>query len=312
MTQMAENYPPAAAPLPPSEQLAPQPEQSSPADVVKDQAADLRQSGVEAGQHTASVARQQVSEVAAEATRQGRDLLAQAQQQAGDQVAQGQQRLASGLLSLGDELSSMADGSEQNGTAASLARQAATRVRGAGQWLDNHSPAQVADDVQAFARRRPVAFLALAAGVGLAAGRLTRGLKSAQSENSHGAVGTPHSGGGPGTADPWAASADTGLAEPVSGAGYPATLAKPADGAGYAMPPVLRSPEPAGAPTGQGYPYPDGAEEADVVVADDGSAAAPVVDGLPVSGAGSSWDVYPRADEQGTLGRHEAGGGDRQ
>jgi hypothetical protein len=306
----AENYPRVPPPLPPSEPLAPLPSQSQEeqpgtADVVKDQAADLKQSGVEAGQHTVGVAREQVSEVAAEATRKGRDLLAQAQQQVGDQVAQGQQRLAAELLSLSDELRSMADGSEQKGTAASLARQTATRVRGVGQWLDDRSPAQLVDDMQAFARRRPGTFLALALGAGLAAGRLTRGLKSAQSDDGDGAASTSQTGGEPGTAGAWRAPAGTALAEPVPAAEYPATLAEPEAGTGYAAPPVPSSPELAGAPGGPALPYPD---EADAVVADDGSAA-PLVDGLPATGAGSSWDVYPQADEQGTLGRHEAGGG---
>ncbi|HEY2285364.1 MAG TPA: hypothetical protein VGH88_06435 [Streptosporangiaceae bacterium] len=275
--------------------MPPQPPQESPgtADVVKDQAADLKQSGVEAGQHTVGVAQEQVSEVAAEATRQGRDLLVRAQQQVGDQVAEGQQRLAAELLSLGDELSSMADGSEQKGTAASLARQAATRVRGVGQWLDDRSPAQLVDDLQAFARRKPGTFLALAVGAGLAAGRLTRGLTSAQSDDGDGAASTPRTGGQPGTAGAWAASTGTSLAEPTVGAGYPA-------------PPAPAAPELAGPPVSPAVSYPD---EADVVVADNGSAAVPVVDGLPATGAGSSWDVYPQADEQGTLGRHETGGG---
>jgi hypothetical protein len=48
--------------------------------------------------------------------------------------------------------------------------------------------------------------------------------------------------------------------------------------------------------------------EAGVVAADDGSVV-PLVDGLPAADAGSSWDVDPQADELGTLGRHDAGGG---
>ena len=291
---MTENYPPAPAPLPPSEPLAPlppQPQEDQPgtADVVKDQAADLRQSSVEAGQHTAGIAQEQASQVAAEATRQGRDLLSQAQQQVGDQAAQGQQRLATELLSLGDDLSAMADGAEQEGTATSLARQAATRVRGVGQWLDDRNPAQVLDDVQAFARRRPGVFLALAVGAGVAAGRLTRGLKSAQSDDDP-AASTSRTGGAPGTTDAWTTPQASAPADPMADAGYPARQFPP-------------SPDMAGAPAGQA---PAEMNEADVVMADDGSVA-PVVDGLPATGTGSSWDVYPQADELGTLSRPEAG-----
>jgi hypothetical protein len=154
------------------------------ADVVKDQAADLGHGTVEAGKHAVGVTQEQASAVAAEAGRQGKDLLRQAQQELGQQAAQGQQRLAAELLSLSDELSSMTDGSSQNGAATGLARQAATRARVAGQWLSDREPAQVTDELQSFARRRPGTFLAFAAGAGLVAGRLTRGMKAAHDHDS--------------------------------------------------------------------------------------------------------------------------------
>jgi hypothetical protein len=112
------------------------------------------------------------------------DLLQRAQGQLQEQAGQGQQLLANRLLSLGDELHSMADASGRGGMAADLAHQAASNVRYAGQWLDARKPGQVADEVQSFARRRPAVFLALATGAGLVAGRLTRGLTDADSEDS--------------------------------------------------------------------------------------------------------------------------------
>jgi hypothetical protein len=180
---MTENYSP--APMAPLRDAAPPPlppEQDT-ADVVKDQAAGLGHSGVQAGKHTADVAREQAAGVAAEAGRQGRDLLRQGQDQLGEQAAQGQRRLAAQLLSLSEQLSSMADRSGQDGVAADLACHAASRARDAGQWLAERGPVQVIDEVQAFARRRPAVFVALAAGAGLVAGRLTRGLKAASSDS---------------------------------------------------------------------------------------------------------------------------------
>jgi polyhydroxyalkanoate synthesis regulator phasin len=153
------------------------------ADMVRDQAAGLSQGTVEAGKHTADAAREQASELAVEAARQGRDLVRQAQDQLGDQAARGQRRLAATLHSLSDQLSAMADGSPQDGMAADLARQAAARASDAGHWLGSRQPAQVVDEVQSFARRRPGVFLALAAGTGLIAGRLTRGMKAASSDD---------------------------------------------------------------------------------------------------------------------------------
>jgi len=71
------------------------------------------------------VAREQASGVAAEAGRQGRELLQQAQGQMEEQAARGQRWAAERLLSLSDELRSMADNSGQGGVAADVAQQAA-------------------------------------------------------------------------------------------------------------------------------------------------------------------------------------------
>jgi hypothetical protein len=185
ITRMTENYPYAPTPPQRGEPLPPaSAEEQGTADVVKSQATDLSHSSIQTGKHVADVAREQASGVAAEAGRQGRDLLRQAQGELGKQAAQGQQQLASQLFSLSDELRSMAGASGQDGMAASLASQAASRVRAAGQWLDDRQPGQVAEEMQSFARRRPAAFLALAVGAGLVAGRLTRGLKDANSDDS--------------------------------------------------------------------------------------------------------------------------------
>jgi hypothetical protein len=183
--RMTENYLPASTPPQSGKPFARgSAKEQGTAGVVKDQASELGHSGIQTGKHMADVAREQASVVAVEAGRRGRGLLQQAQGQLEEQAARGQQRLANQLLWLSDELSSMADASGHDGMAADLASQAASRVRDAGQWLDDRKPGQVADEVQSFARRRPAVFLLLAAGAGLVAGRLTRGLKDAPSDNS--------------------------------------------------------------------------------------------------------------------------------
>jgi len=184
MTCMTHNYPPASTPAQRGESFPRvSAEDQGTADLVKDQASDLSHSSIQAGKHVADVAREQASDVAAEAGRQGRDLLQRAQGQLEEQAAQGQQRLANRLLSLSDELRSMSDGSGQ-GVAADLARQAASQVRDAGKWMEDRKPRQVVNEMQSFARRRPAVFLVLAAGAGLVAGRLSRGLKDASSDDS--------------------------------------------------------------------------------------------------------------------------------
>jgi hypothetical protein len=211
MAWMTENYLPGSAPPPRGEALA---QEQGTTQVVKDQASDLGHSSVQAGKHVADVAREQASGIAVEAGRQGRDLLQQAQGQMQEQAARGQRRVAEQLLSLSGELRSMADNSGQGGVAADLVQQAAARVCDAGQWLDARRPGQVVHEVQSFARRRPAAFLMLAAGAGLVAGRLTRGLKDATADNS---TATPASAPVRGLSEHWA--------QPSGVAGYPPATA---------------------------------------------------------------------------------------
>jgi hypothetical protein len=147
------------------------------ADAAKNQAADVAQSAGEAGQQVVGVAKEQTQEVTAEAGRQTRDLFRQTQRELADQAGTQQQRLANGLRALSEELGSMADRSERPGTATDLVRQAADRSHRAASWLGDRDPGIVLDEIRDFARRRPGTFLLLAAGAGLLAGRLTRGIK---------------------------------------------------------------------------------------------------------------------------------------
>ncbi|MFL6161383.1 MAG: hypothetical protein ACJ74U_04065 [Jatrophihabitantaceae bacterium] len=146
-------------------------------EVAKEQAGDLTQGTVHAGQHVASVAKDQAASVTAEAGRQAKDLLGQARSELSQQVSSQQQRVADGLKSLSQQLHSMSEHSDQPGLAADLARQGAQATEQVASWFDGRDPGAVLDEVRSFGRRRPGTFLLLAAGAGLLAGRLTRGLK---------------------------------------------------------------------------------------------------------------------------------------
>lgn len=154
-------------------------------DVAKDQASEVGQGAVQAGQHVAGVAKDQAANVGAEAGRQAKDLLAQASTELSQQAGQQQQRLAQGVRALGDELHKMTQPGEQSsGPATDLARQAAQRSRDIASWLEQREPGDLLEEVKTFARQRPGTFLLLAAGVGLVAGRMTRGLKAAASDEA--------------------------------------------------------------------------------------------------------------------------------
>ena len=160
----------------PASSTEPSTNQPSTTDVAKDEAANVGHAATDAGQQVASVAKDQAQNVAAEAGAQAKDLMNQARSELTDQAGQQQQRLAGGLRALGDELESMTHHSAESGVATDLARQASQRSHDAAQWLESREPGNLVTELKDFARQRPVAFLALAAGAGLLAGRLTRGI----------------------------------------------------------------------------------------------------------------------------------------
>lgn len=152
--------------------------------VARDEAAQVGRSTAEAGQHVAGTAKDQAGEVVQEARRQAKDLLGEARGQAAEQARNGQQKATEGLRTLATELHQMADGGEQHGPASDLAKQAATRIEDAAEWLSRREPGDLLGDVRGLARRRPGAFLIGAALAGVLAGRLTRGAVDANRDTS--------------------------------------------------------------------------------------------------------------------------------
>lgn len=175
----SENYPGRPTPYPVGDTASDEPDTK---DVAKEQAASVGQGAAQAGQHVAGVAKDQAGQVTAEAGKQAKELVSQAQTQLSVQAGAQQEKLVTGLQALSTELSSMAENAEKPGIASGLARQASERTAAVAGWLDGKEPGAIVNEVSAFARQRPGAFLALAAGAGLLAGRLTRGLK-AQSDS---------------------------------------------------------------------------------------------------------------------------------
>lgn len=143
---------------------------------VKEQGAHTAQSAANAGQRVGHTAMDQGRQVAQQARQSARGLVDQAQTQLGQQAGQQQQRAASGLHTLGEQLRSMADATDQSGLAKDLVHQASGRVHMVADWLEHREAGQALDDVRGFARRHPGAFLTGAAIAGVLAGRLTRNL----------------------------------------------------------------------------------------------------------------------------------------
>jgi hypothetical protein len=146
------------------------------ASTAKEEAGSLAGLAADSSAQVAHVAKDQATEVAAQAASQAKDLLAQAKTELSGQASAQQQRAAAGLRALGDELRSMTSHDGQAGVATDLAGQGAERAHAAAQWLEDREPGSLVTELQDLARRRPLAFLAAAAGAGLLAGRLTRGI----------------------------------------------------------------------------------------------------------------------------------------
>jgi ElaB/YqjD/DUF883 family membrane-anchored ribosome-binding protein len=113
-----------------------------------------------------------------EAGTQARRLMNQAGTEVKNQASEQQKRAAGSLRGMGSQLRQMADGTEEQGMAKDLVSQAASRVDSAASWLDDRDPAALLEEVKSFARQRPGLFIAIAAGAGIVAGRLTKALMS--------------------------------------------------------------------------------------------------------------------------------------
>jgi len=251
-------------------------------DVARDEAAGVGQHAREAGGQVAQTATDQARQVAAEPGRQARDLLGEAQGHAQSQAAAQQQRAAQQLHSVADEVGQMASNGGQSGIATEFARQAADRMHGAASWLERREPGDLLDEVRNFARRRPGTFLIGAAVAGLAAGRLTRGLKDQSSDGQQGSQ--PGPGRGPVSGVPAPPQVGSGAAYPAPvEPGYPAPV-EPGYPAAPTYPTVTEpvDPTPPAYPAEPGYPAAGVAGEDTVAYPAD-----------PVYETGSGTTAYP-------------------
>jgi hypothetical protein len=159
-------------------------EAAGPVDAAWEQASNVGQHVGERGSQLAGTAADQAKQVTGEAGRQARDLVGEARGQLGGQASAQQQKVADGLRSLVDELSSMAEKGGQSGPATELAHRAAERVRQAASWLDKREPGDLVGEVRRLGRQHPGTFLLGATLAGVVVGRLTRGAVEAASSTS--------------------------------------------------------------------------------------------------------------------------------
>lgn len=130
------------------------------------------------GQHSAAevidTAKQEATLVADQAKEQTAHLFEELSTDLREQASQQQRKVAENLRDISNEFRSMLDQSQATGTAATLVDQASHHSGRVAEWLDQREPGDLVDEVKDFARKRPGAFLGIALGAGLLAGRITR------------------------------------------------------------------------------------------------------------------------------------------
>ena len=148
-------------------------------ETAKSEAGNVKDTAVGAAAGVKDVAKSEASNVAQEAKYQARNLVDQTRSQLRDQASNQKSAVAEKLHGFASELGSMASKADESGPMSDLVQDASRRVGEISHWLDNHEPSDLLDEVKRYARRRPVAFLAIAAAAGVLAGRVTRGAVAA-------------------------------------------------------------------------------------------------------------------------------------
>lgn len=228
---------------------------------ARDEAASVASDAKESTRQVAATAKSEAKDVAAQTQQQARQLMHQLRGEMTDQASGQAQRAAGGLRALADELGQMVGGSQQQGLATDVARQASDRARGFADWIEQREPGDILNEARDFARRKPGTFLAAAAAIGFLGGRLTRGLADDDGTGSSTSTGsntsttqsfgstTPTYGG-----EPYAADAAERYAATTPMASDPDRLGAGIDPAAYSHP------DPEHRPVDSGHGFPSGGQ----------------------------------------------------
>ena len=154
-------------------------------DEAQNQAQQVAQDAKAQAKDLGQTAQQEAGQLKDEAVQQAKSLAGTVQDQVGEQAVSQQERVAGQVRSYTDDLHRLVSGEQPQSDALRQAVSAvADRAETLTQRLETASPADLLDDVRGFAARKPGTFLALALGVGLVAGRMTRGLRDADQDGA--------------------------------------------------------------------------------------------------------------------------------
>lgn len=148
------------------------------AEQSKAEGEQLKNEAAQSGQRVKETAKDQAAAAKDEATHQAKDLAGQLKENVQGYVRPQQERLASTVRSVSNEIDAISQGKQpESDYVSSLLGSASGTVDSLASSLENKDAQDLLSDVRRFAARRPGTFLAIAAGIGLLAGRATRGAK---------------------------------------------------------------------------------------------------------------------------------------
>lgn len=246
-------------------------DQSAGSEDMKERAVDAV-AEVDAGaMYVAGVAGEEAGSVAHDAKRAARGFLDETRTQLADQASTQQRRAAGALRTTADELEGLASGTStgSGGMATSAVRTIGRQTQRAADWLEQREPADVVREVRGFARRHTGAFIAIAVGVGIVAGRITKALVSEAHSGG--------TGGGSGRYQP-ALAGGTSVGATGRATGWPAT----ATGAG------AYDGSMAGGGTGAAYEGADGDTPIADALTGEQAAADPLAPGIETTATGGA------------------------
>lgn len=142
------------------------------------EAEHLKTEAVDSGRRVKETAKDQAVTVKEEAAHQAQDLFGRLRSDLREQTGPQQDRLASTVRSVSDEINALSRGEKpESDYVTGLLGSVSGRVESLASSLETKDAGELLDDVRRFAARRPGTFLAVAAGIGLLAGRATRGAR---------------------------------------------------------------------------------------------------------------------------------------
>ncbi len=159
---------------------------SDPKEATRHEADRLKGQAQSAASDVAATAKDEARAVQNETMDQVKSLASNAQDELTSQASTQQQRLAEQSRTVTDDLRRISRGERPESQMVTQAVSSiADRAESLTRQLETKEPMDLLDDVRRFASRRPGTFLLLAAGAGLLAGRLTRGMRDASSNDDN-------------------------------------------------------------------------------------------------------------------------------